>query len=199
MLLLFQISDFFFLNRQRQSCQTGCLITWFKNQTKLLSPVIIFLTDFWNRPPELRCKLPGGKKFFQFHGFPKAWLPFGVLNLRSEFSLKQSELRDCQALLLGRKACLQKSQANMAQPQSCSFTHSHPVHERTPSLHTTVTEPRVINFCRGLGAMSTDERGLGLNFMSNWNTLFSMNMYNCKIFLQVVLISGSRFLNRGMF
>lgn len=86
---------FFFLNLQRQSCQTGCLIIWFKNQTKLLSPVFIFLTDFETRPLQLHYKLPEKKKkkvVFQFHVFPKAWLPFGILNLLIEFSLKQSGL-----------------------------------------------------------------------------------------------------------
>lgn len=40
-------SDFFFaLNGQRRQCQAGCPIIWFKNQTRLLSPVIISVTDF---------------------------------------------------------------------------------------------------------------------------------------------------------
>lgn len=39
---LSKLRFFFSPNGQRQSCQTDCPIIWFKNQTKLLSPVIIF-------------------------------------------------------------------------------------------------------------------------------------------------------------
>lgn len=100
MFLLFQNSDFslfcffffFSLNGQRQQCQPGCLIIWFKNQTKLLSPVIIFLTDFETDHQSYTTNCQKKKKVvFQFYSFPKAWLPFGILNLLIEFSLKESE------------------------------------------------------------------------------------------------------------
>lgn len=127
MFLLFQIADFFPLNGQRQSCQTGCLIIWFKNQTKLLSPVIIFLTDFEtdHQSYTTNCRGGRGKKVvFQFHSFPKAWLPFGILNLLIEFSLKQSGLLRLSGSSVRKKSSFTEEQGKHGSTQImpiCSF------------------------------------------------------------------------------
>lgn len=190
MFLLFQIADFFPLNGQRQSCQTGCLIIWFKNQTKLLSPVIIFLTDFEtdHQSYTTNCRGGGGgggELCFNSIASPRPGYHLVFLTCLLNFHSNSLGFWDCQALPLERKARSQKSRANMAQPKSCPFAHSHPFHERVPCLNMTVTALTVISFRRGIGATSTDERGLGLNFMSNWSILLQINMYIAKYFYRL--------------
>ena len=55
---------------------------------QLLSPVIIFLTDFEADHQSYTTNCQKKKVVFQFYSFPKAWLPFGILSSLIEFSLK---------------------------------------------------------------------------------------------------------------
>lgn len=127
---------------------------------------------------------------FQFYSFPKAWLPFGILNLLIEFSLKESEFLRLPSSSIRRKRKKRKkklvyriaTRINTGQPELCQSTNFHLSHEYLPCLNTIVTCLRMVNFWRVLGARGTNKRGRGFNFMSNLNILFQINMYIAKCF-----------------
>lgn len=112
----FQNSDFAFVKIANSKARQVVNETGFKNQTKLLSPVI-FLTDFETDhhsyatdcsypPPAPPKKKKARKVVFQFCSFPKTCLPFHIVNILIEFSLKYSGFLRIVKLLLARKACL---------------------------------------------------------------------------------------------
>lgn len=82
---------------------------------------------FWNRPLELYYRLlVGGRAVvFQFHSFPKAWLPFGILNLLIEFSLKQSGLLRLSGSSVTKKSSFTEEQGKHGSTQIMSI-HSFP-------------------------------------------------------------------------
>lgn len=88
------------------------------------------------------------------------------------FHLSSVGFKDCQALVLEREARVQNGNVNRTQPELCQFTDFYLSHDNMSHLNMSVTWLSVVNFWKVLGAMSTDKRGLGLNFMSIFNILF---------------------------